>query len=115
MPVEAELRERDVMESDITVAPRTETRLDGKRTHGEPVLIQCHIERKRMEVRTAAGELALASGRCLCDDAYLWITEECELTLPNEGVRPITAVETTYGNNLDTGVNGPYQTYVYFT
>jgi hypothetical protein len=111
MAIEADLLE--MLESTVQVTARPAPRRDGSRpTGGTPVPIQCHIETRRRLVRNQAGEEVTSEGRALCDDAYPWMNETCSIVLPDGTTPPIVAVVTSYGLNLDTGVNGPYQTVI---
>lgn len=112
MTIEAELLE--LLESVVSVAPAGDTRRDGKVTPGEAVSIRAHVQLKRHMVRNQEGQEVVAQGMALLDDAYPWIDERCRVVLPDGNPVVLVAVETAYGLNEDTGVNGPYQTVLHY-
>lgn len=113
MPVEQALLE--LLESEVTLAPPAgPARRDGLTTPGEPVTIQAHVKVKRHMVRNQAGEEVPAEGRVSLDDYYAAIDHAWTLTLPDGSSPEIITVDTRYGPNVDTGVNGPYQTVLHF-
>lgn len=109
--------ERDLLElyeSTCSVQGITGRRRDGKPTLGPAQSERCHVEVQTRKVLNASGDEVTSSGRVHLTGPREDITDEWVLTLPN-GTKPrIVALETTHGQNLDTGENGPYQTLIYY-
>lgn len=110
--IEAALLE--LYESSCTLRPVTGHRRDGMPAYGAPETERCHLEVQNRRTVNAAGDEVTAAGRVHLTVPRTDITEEWQIALPGGATPRIVAVETTYGLNLDTGENGPYQTLIYY-